>query len=156
MACSPVWRLEVQVRRVWCIGGEAMSCAEVAFHVDHTAHSLARALHHITPLTYASIRDAGLEVLLEAGSERGRDLGFLVDGSPLDLLELDAAASAGLDHVRRKLNARYQDSLTSDAPRLDAMRPVLVASRPRQCLASRPIRLGSAFPNLKPREILPN
>jgi hypothetical protein len=156
MACSPVWRLEVQVRRVWCIGGEAMSCAEVAFHVDHTAYSLARALHHIKPLTYASIRDAGLEVLLEVGSERGRDLGFLVDGSPFDLLELDAAASAGLDHVRRKLNTRYQDGLSSHAPRPDAMRSVLIASRPIQLIASRPLRLGSVLPNLKSREILPN
>ena len=156
MACSPVWRLEVQVRRVWCIGGEAMSCAEVAFHVGLTANALRRGVPPITPLTYASIRDAGLEALLEVGSERGRDLGFLVDGSPLDLLERDAVASAGFDDVRRKLNARYQGSLTSPALRLGAMRAVLVARRPRQRLASRPIRLGSDFPNLKPREILPN
>lgn len=95
MACSPKWWLEVRTRRLWCVLGSAATSADIALQIGISESVLKSGLRHINPLNYWTIREAALDLLLETGRDP-REVGFLVGGDLLDLLERDAAVGARL------------------------------------------------------------
>jgi hypothetical protein len=99
--------LEHRARWIWCIGGPSMSIREVAFYLFMTPETLRGALGHIPNLGYVSIRRAGLELLFLNDSLRGAEIGFLVDGSVFEILELDAEESRRLEKEREELLQRF-------------------------------------------------
>jgi hypothetical protein len=78
-----------------------MSIEEVSWHVRMTPDTLRAALSHINDLSYFTIRDAGVELLLLSGSTNARALGFLVDADAFEILELDE------EEMRRFAKERY-------------------------------------------------
>ena len=111
MLCLRLWRLEIEVRHVWCVGGPAMHISEVAFYVGHTECSLRSALGHIPRLNYYTIRNAGLEALIATGSTCGRALGFLADGDVFEILQRDTEERKRLALRRSVLTSALSTNL---------------------------------------------
>ena len=106
MLCA-LTRLELDVRRIWCIGGPDMPIEEVSFHVGYSPKVLRALLGHVPKLSYYTIRDLGLERLFDLDSTEGRALGFLADGDPFEVLRLDRLERERMRSVREALLAAF-------------------------------------------------